>query len=140
MNIENWKSSKDKPGILLLSVSLGTNSLLSLFTYTFESFFFFFPVQTFSLCLFLSTCVLKVDHPRMGDGTLECSSLQFQGLHLANSDFLGSLCQYLSIAQLVITIFKSKHNVRWQLGVLSLESIEEDLIGIFITLPFLTSA
>lgn len=137
MNIENWKSSKDKPGILLLSVSLGTDSLLSLFTCTFESFFFF-PVQT--NCLFLSTCVLKVDHPRMGDGTLECSSLQFQGLHLANSDFLGSLCQYLSIAQLIITIFKSKHNVRWQLVVLSLGSIEEDLIGIFITLPLLASA
>lgn len=83
MNIENWKSSKDEPEILLLSVSLGTNSLLSLFTYTFESFFFF-PVQTNFICLFLSTCVLKVDHPKMGDGALECLSLQFQGLHLAN--------------------------------------------------------
>ena len=73
----------------------------------------FFPVQTNFLCLFLSTCVLKVDNPRMGDGTLECLSLQFQGLHLANSDFPGSLCQYLSIAQIIMTIFKSKHDVRW---------------------------
>ena len=112
MNIENWKSSKDEPEILLLSVSLGTNSLLSLFTCTFESFCFF-PVQTNFLCLYLSTCVLKVDHPKMGDGTLECLSLQFQGLHLANSDFLGSLCQFLSMAQLIMTVFKSKHDVRW---------------------------
>lgn len=63
MHIENWKSSKDEPEILLLSVSLGTNSLLSLFTCTFESFFFFFLCElTFSV-YFLAHVSLKLIIP-----------------------------------------------------------------------------